>query len=520
MKIRYFLCILFLVTGIHQFLYAQVYFNKRYDFLQNALPSYSHDILLHGSGYIVIAEVVPEMDNRYFGFFSIDSTGNINSPEIVFKDSLIGLTTGYPGSFIKTGNNTGYALVGFNYTWVPTGRWDRGMLWRFDNDLDTLWTSTFSDVPPHDTSFLFRNFRELPDQGYIILGSHGLVNGTAYIRINLHKVDSARQLNWRKYYGSGNIHFLPFDVSRTSDSGFVIGAGASPSNGSSSQDNDPILIKTDSSGNQQWLRHLGNPDCREEWVMVDLAQDGNIVCGTIYSDTCWSSNEHLSKVNIIKITNSNSVIWDKQYGVRKRWLRLNKIRVLENGDIIATGSYDNATDFTRNETAWILKTDSAGNELWYREYMLLTATFSENILYNVIPAPDNGYIACGTVWPYPPDTGTQDSWVLKVDSLGCEAPDQCWVGQDEIWVKTFTPDKPFIVYPNPVTDKLTIEFHINPEGAEIEILNLTGQAMITTRISPNRDILELDISQLSKGLYILKVTMPGKRPVMEKVVVQ
>ncbi|MBL7139223.1 MAG: T9SS type A sorting domain-containing protein, partial [Bacteroidales bacterium] len=105
-------------------------------------------------------------------------------------------------------------------------------------------------------------------------------------------------------------------------------------------------------------------------------------------------------------------------------------------------------------------------------------------------------------------------------SLGCEAPDQCWVGQDEIWVKTFTPDKPFIVYPNPVTDKLTIEFHINPEGAEIEILNLTGQAMITTRISPNRDILELDISQLSKGLYILKVTMPGKRPVMEKVVVQ
>jgi hypothetical protein len=194
--------------------------------------------------------------------------------------------------------------------------------------------------------------------------------------------------------------------------------------------------------------------------------------------------------------------------------------VIESGDIIATGSYDNATDFTRNETAWILKTDSAGNELWYREYMLLTAMFSENILYNVIPTPDNGYIACGTVWPYPPDTGTQDSWVLKVDSLGCEAPDQCWVGEDEIWVKTFTPEKPFIVYPNPATDKLTLEFHINPEGAEVKLYSLTGQAVLPRHVPKNRDMFELDIGHIEAGLYILKVTISGNRPVMEKVVVE
>jgi len=152
--------------------------------------------------------------------------------------------------------------------------------------------------------------------------------------------------------------------------------------------------------------------------------------------------------------------------------------------------------------------------------MLLTATFSENILYNVVPTLDNGYIACGTVWPYPPDTGTQDSWVLKVDSLGCEAPDQCWVGQEEIWVKTFTPDKPFFVYPNPATDHLTVEFHINQEGADIELLNLLGQPVRSTRIPPDQDILEMDIGLLPKGVYIMKVTMPGKRPVMEKVVLE
>lgn len=519
-RIGFFSLLLLILYGISQSGYSQIYFSKRYDFLQNATPSYSQDIYQYGSGYVVLAEVAPDYDHRYFGFFFLDSVGIQNQPDIFYRDSIVGLTTGYPGSLIQTMENQGFSLVGYSYMWVPDGRWDRGMLWRFNNVLDTLWTRSFSDDPPHDTSFLFRNFRELPDKGYIIVGSHGLVNGTGKIRINLHRVDSIGNLLWRKYYGSGNINFYPFDVSITSDTGYIIGAGRYPVDANNSQDNDPYLIKTDVLGNLQWSRQLGNPYCREEFAMVDQALDGNIVCGTTFSDTCWGSGECLSLINFVKITNNNVVIWDKKYGVHKHFLFLNKIRILPDGSIIATGQHDYSNGYTRNNVGWILKTDSAGNEEWYREYQLLYAMFSNNNLYNVIPAPDNGYIACGTVWPYPPDTGTQDSWVLKVDSLGCEAPDQCWVGQEEIWVKYFTPDKPFIVYPNPATDQLTVEFHINPEGAEIELLNLMGQPIQSTRIPPDNDILELDVSQLPEGLYLLKVTMPGKRPVIEKVVVK
>jgi hypothetical protein len=519
---KYLFCHLFILIGINQFLNAQIYFSNRYDFLQNATPSYSHDIIRDSIKYILINESIHGIQEyRIFGFITLDTMGNRVGIDIVFEDSTRGLTTGYPGSFIRTQNNTGFSLVGFNYNWVPTGRWDRGMLWRFDNNLDTLWTKTYNDYPPHDTSFLFRNFRPLPDGGFIIVGSHGLVDGTAPIRINLHRVDSLGNLIWRKYYGSGiDLYYLPYDVTTTSDGGFVIGGVLFPISGSASQDDDPILIKTDSSGNQQWLRHLGNPDCTEEYAMVDLAIDGNVLAGTIYSDSCWGPNDHFSKINIIKINNNNIIIWDKKYGIHKFWLRFNKIRTLENGDIIATGSYDYFNDITGYEVSWILKTDSAGNELWYREYMLLTATFSENILYNVIPTSDYGFIACGTVWPYPPDTGTQDSWVLKVDSIGCEGPGNCWVGQDEIWVKSFTPEKPFIVYPNPATDRLTLEFHINPDGAELELYNLTGQMVLRTRVPRERDLFEWDIGRVGRGMYILKVSMPGRRAVMERVVVQ
>jgi hypothetical protein len=109
--------------------------------------------------------------------------------------------------------------------------------------------------------------------------------------------------------------------------------------------------------------------------------------------------------------------------------------------------------------------------------------------------------------------------VLKVDSLGCENPGECWVGQDEIWVKTFTPEEPFIVYPNPVTDKLTVEFHINPAGAIIELFNLYGQQCIKIIHPPNKELAEMDVGNLPPGIYFLKVLAGIKVIGVQKVVV-
>jgi len=33
-------------------------------------------------------------------------------------------------------------------------------------------------------------------------------------------------------------------------------------------------------------------------------------------------------------------------------------------------------------------------------------------LYNALETSDLGYLACGIVFPMPPDTGSQDGWVL------------------------------------------------------------------------------------------------------------
>jgi len=94
------------------------------------------------------------------------------------------------------------------------------------------------------------------------------------------------------------------------------------------------------------------------------------------------------------------------------------------------------------------------------------------------------------------------------------------VGHDEIWVKTFTPEKPFVVYPNPVTDKLTVEFHINPAGAVIELFNLYGQRCFKITHPPNKELAEMDIGNLPPEIYFLKVLAGTKVIGVEKVVVE
>jgi hypothetical protein len=255
--------------------------------------------------------------------------------------------------------------------------------------------------------------------------------------------------------------------------------------------------------------------------MVDQAKDGNIQVGTIYSDTCWSDNVWKGRINFLKIRNDKSIVWDKKYGLQKIWINTLKVRVLPNSDVIGTGWYwDYSGGTGPRVVSWILRTDSAGNEKWYREYILLTGNKSHNMLWNVIPTSDNGFAACGNVVPVAPDTGTQDSWVLKVDSLGCEAPGDCWVGQNEIIVKTFTPDKPYVVFPNPALNKTTIEFHENPSGAQVIICNILGKTCYSGSIQPLQDRLEIDVGSWRKGIYIVRVMAGEKIIGTDKLIIQ
>ncbi len=60
----------------------------------------------------------------------------------------------------------------------------------------------------------------------------------------------------------------------------------------------------------------------------------------------------------------------------------------------------------------------------------------------------------------------------------------------------------FNVYPNPVNNILNIELK-NAKGGYVEILNITGQTIKTTKIDNTNNVI-IEVSDLSKGVYLCR----------------
>jgi hypothetical protein len=138
--------------------------------------------------------------------------------------------------------------------------------------------------------------------------------------------------------------------------------------------------------------------------------------------------------------------------------------------------------------------------------------------YSIIPTTDMGFACSGFVFPAnPPDTGIQDCWVLKIDSAGCENPGQCWVGTHEIIVKTFDPDNPFVIYPNPAHEKITVEFHQNDTGAEIELEDHVGKTLSRGHLAAMKSEYVINLKPFTGGIYFIRVTQ-GSRVITKKII--
>jgi len=79
-------------------------------------------------------------------------------------------------------------------------------------------------------------------------------------------------------------------------------------------------------------------------------------------------------------------------------------------------------------------------------------------------------------------------------------------------------DKSIVIYPNPTTGKITIKANnIN----SVEVLDISGKLVceIASSLPPRNDVVEIDISSFSKGIYILNI-ITDNGIVVEKIVLE
>jgi hypothetical protein len=414
-------------------------------------------------------------------------------------DMIASWYVGYPGSLITINND--YYLAGSKNYYSPYS-YDSGLLMKLNSTWDTIWTKDYNlniDNEP-DTSILF-NQMDICFNNDLIFGGGLYKSGSSGSKFLLIRTDTAGIIKWYKTYSVTQSGINDgYSVIQTSDHGFAIG-GFWYIPGDQSATGDPIIIKTDSLGNLEWIKNLGGPIV-DNRAMLCRANEVNILMGTTIADSLTGGNSTFSRINVVKMDNEGNILWNKKYGESSFSNFLSNIRCLEDSSIICTGSV--WTDVP-GRVGWVMKLNSEGDSLWYRQYYLLNGGSSLNYLRDIVQVSDNGYVACGYISPISPDTGIQSAWVIKLDSVGCDSAGcDSTVGVKEHGGMEAWEHGGMEIWPNPAKEILNFKFSIlnSGEAYSIYIYDILGREVMKTTVDPQNRAVSLNVSNLESGFYL------------------
>jgi len=476
----------------------QIYFNERYEFNGNWDGATS--VLEADSGYIVLGTT---NDSLGMGFSRltlqfIDTVGNV----IIKKSYGRAWQAYYSGiaSLVKT-SDSGYACVGTVYDTVASD----AFLMKFNGDLDSLWTKTFGGAGEQ----LGDQCKTTNDNGFIIVGSTYIGNTQVW----LIKTDSLGNLQWQQTYGGGGADYGR-NIDLCYDAGYIIG-GQTKSFGQGEY--DTYVIKIDSLGNFQWQKTFGGV-YNDGQANVKQTADGGYIVGCVVTEYLTPPSYHQSKARMIKLDSGGNTVWDNTYGP-ERPSNVFAIHELPDGSFVAAGQRANwdAIPFGSGyANGLVFKVNSQGDSIWYRIHENIVLDKASNYLRDIIPTTDKGFIAVGFLSPGVNGSGTQDTWVLKLDSLGCAFAGcdtltrvvELGVGSLELSVK---------VYPNPARERFTIEGNYELP-AVLELYDMMGRKVREFEVRSLK--FEVDVQGWKGGIYLYRLTGSDGRVVSGKLIIE
>jgi len=197
-------------------------------------------------------------------------------------------------------------------------------------------------------------------------------------------------------------------IQQTNDGGYSIfgytssfGAGGS----------DVWLIKTDSDGNEEWNNTLGGINEDLSYSGQQTSDGGYILVGeTIsYGAGDWDAW-------IIKTDSDGNEEWNRTIGESGNDWGESIQQTMDDGFIItgSTTSY-NVDDYD----VWLIKTDINGNEEWNKTFSSTGGSWTMDLGHCVQQTTNGGYIIVGQTATQSSD-GLPDVWLIKTDSDGNE----------------------------------------------------------------------------------------------------
>jgi hypothetical protein len=276
-----------------------------------------------------------------------------------------------------------------------------------------------------------------------------------------------------------------FKVDKGLISGYIIGGRKDVGGGNL----DAYVMKVSDTGAFEWDTTFGNNEADGGWLLTSEQQLGYLVYGGIRPDDN-SNNDGFYKM----LNADGSVRWEGEYGYgiwSKDWFQT--ATELESGDFVLAGSsYE--TDTLNNPIGWVMKIDDTnGDSIWSRRYTVRT---NDHYFNDIIETTDKGLLLCGYVFS-DDVSNTEDAWLLKLDSMGCEVAGGC---TPTSIAEAFSEKGDLLIYPNPASFQFTIE-NSQMEIGDLRIVNVLGEEVYRKPIGTY--VANIDVSNWKNGIYFV-----------------
>lgn len=316
------------------------------------------------------------------------------------------------------------------------------VLIKTDFEGNVVWEKTF--VKRHEDRF--NTIQETDDGGYILTGTAESLTEKRYAAWLL-KTDSEGNEVWNRTFSLNTATNGVFGQ-QTDDGGYII-SGCTYNYMITNP--NAFLIKTDSEGNEEWNRTLGNYISYDSLNCVRQTEDGGYIAAgetTTYgmaNKETWAAQ--FEDIWLIKIDAEGNEEWNRTFGDEGYdWTR--SVQQTTDGGYIIAGQKKALDGIVFD--AWLIKTDAEGNEEWSR----LFEAESDDYVKSALQTPDGGYIIAGYTGEIPEDSikvsfaiDAHDAFLVRTDKSGNEIWKLIFGGEGDELVHDFklTQDGGYVV---------------------------------------------------------------------------
>jgi hypothetical protein len=511
---------LIFLAFVVSFVCAGQTWEMHFDFLEKYNAGYA--IAKTNYGYITVSN---KRDSEYYKYdlviTGVDFDGNVLFQKNYEHDSSH-FSNINRHNMIQAADDNYFVVLNTTLP-VSNGYRSYPILLKFTPQGDTLWSKMYNLTPAGD--YVFMGLKQADNGELYMYGGRVNVSVNQLSRGFAMRTDEDGNYLWHSDYD--DFYYTMFkDIVIDGDGFFAV--GANQHDVTMSDQYSQYIIRVNSSDELEWTKWIESEDepardlDAEAGILLD---NGNLlICASRTDTTLWTGINRPMVAEVDKQT--GEVVWMRVFEeyIDQGWFY--QIRRLESGDFIATG--ETGADITSyngpDHVPFVMRFTQQGEVIWCR--VIIPADlgsdefwFGYGSIEDFVINDDNGITSIGSLNTYtetgPQNGWIQDSYMLRIDDLGCLVP-----GCDtlaSVAENNYT-KMAMNLYPNPSGDLVNIHFEnaSTHQVCHFEITNSQGQSIRNWTTKLGSVSYQFIVSDLPSGNYLIRIVNENGQYVSKK----